>query len=161
LANGQRLTGQSHDYKRHGNTILFAALIVAIGEVQAGHYPRRRRVEFLHSMAVLWPPIRGGRYLSCLTISTPHKPKHDLWLARHRNVHFHFTPTHASWMNQVEIWFSILGRAALDGASFTAPKQIRKQIDAFIDSYNERTKPFSWKAAIVQQKHLGTRVSHP
>ena len=50
-----------------------------------------------------------------------HKPKRDGWLPRHPNVRFHFTPTHASWMNQVEIWFSILSRSALQGASFTSP----------------------------------------
>lgn len=90
-----------------------------------------------------------------------HKPKRDLWLARHPNVHFHFTPTHASWMNQIEIWFSILSRGALQGASFTSPKQVRNQIDAFLESYNARAKPFFWKATVVHQKHLATRVSHP
>jgi len=54
-----------------------------------------------------------------------HKPKHDRWLARHKNVHFHFTPTHASWLNQVEVWFSILSRHALAGASFTSPPGTR------------------------------------
>lgn len=47
-----------------------------------------------------------------------HKPKRDLWLARHRNVHFHYTPTHTSWLNQIKIWFSILNGKSLDGASF-------------------------------------------
>src|SRR5215203_3802818 len=55
-----------------------------------------------------------------------HKPKRDSWLPRHPNVRFHFTPTHASWMNQVEIWFSILSRSALQGASFTSPQQVRE-----------------------------------
>ena len=73
-----------------------------------------------------------------------HKPKRDMWLARHPNVQFHFTPTHASWMNQVEIWFSILSRNALQGASFTSTKQVRAQIDALIESYNEKATPFSW-----------------
>jgi transposase len=77
------------------------------------------------------------------------------------NVRFHFTPTHASWMNQVESWFSILSRGALQGASFTSPKQLRSQIDAFLATYNTRAKPFSWKAAVVRQKHLGARVSLP
>ena len=63
-----------------------------------------------------------------------HKPKRDLWLARHRNVHFHFTPTHASWLNQVEIWFSILARSTLDGASFASVHKLRQAIDAFISA---------------------------
>ena len=64
-------------------------------------------------------------------------------------------------MNQVEIWFSILSRSALHGASFTSPQQVRNQINAFVASFNQHAKPFSWTAATVHQKHLGTRVSHP
>ena len=54
-----------------------------------------------------------------------HKPKEDRWLRAHPNVHFHFTPTHASWLNQIEIWFSILSREALRGANFTSVAQLR------------------------------------
>jgi transposase len=86
-----------------------------------------------------------------------HKPKRDRWLKRHPNVHFHFTPTHASWLNQVEIWFSILSRSALQGASFTSPKQLRQAIDAFIAAYNETAEPFEWKKATVHQKRLTPR----
>ena len=80
-----------------------------------------------------------------------HKPKHDQWLARHRNVHFHFTPTHASWLNQIECWFSILVRRALSGASFTSPQQLRQAIDDFISSYNQTAVPFHWTKATVHQ----------
>jgi hypothetical protein len=73
-----------------------------------------------------------------------HKPKHDCWLARHRNVHFHFTPTHASWLNQVEVWFSILARRALTGASFTSPREVRAAIDRFVAAYNPNAIPFEW-----------------
>jgi len=78
-----------------------------------------------------------------------HKPKHDRWLTRHPNVHFHFTPTHASWLNQVEVWFSILSSKALAGISFTAPRQVRDQIDAFIAAYNEDAQPFEWTKQVV------------
>jgi len=61
-----------------------------------------------------------------------HKPKHARWLARHANVHLHYTPTHASWLNQVEVWFSLLYRAALRDASFTSPWNVRDAIDACI-----------------------------
>lgn len=161
LPNGRTLTGHSHDYKRHGTTTLFAALNIATGEVQAGHYRRRRRVEFLDFMNKLVAAHPGREIHLVLDNLNSHKPKRDLWLARHKDVHLHYTPTHASWMNQVKIWFSILSRGALQGASFTTPQQVRKQIDAFINSYNQRARPFSWKAATVHQKHLGTRVSHP
>jgi transposase len=161
LPNGRTLTGQSHDYKRHGTTTLFAALNVATGEVTAAHHRRRRRVEFLDFMNRVVANYPDRDIHVVLDNLNTHKPKRDLWLARHPNVRFHFTPTHASWLNQVEIWFSILSRGALQGVSFTSPKQVRTQIDAFIATYNENAKPFSWKAATVHQKHLGTRVSHP
>ncbi len=161
LANGRTLTGWTHEYKRHRTTTLFAALDIANGQVKAGHYQQRRRVEFLDFMNGVIVDYPDREIHVVLDNLNTHKPKRDLWLARHPNVHFHFTPTHASWMNQVEVWFSILSCSALQGASFTSPKQVRTQIDGFIESYNERAKPFSWKAATVRQKHLGTRVSHP
>lgn len=161
LKNGRTLTGHSHDYTRHGTTTLFAALDVATGEVRAGHYRRRRRVEFLDFMNRIVADHPGRDIHVVLDNLNTHKPKRDGWLPRHPNVRFHFTPTHASWMNQIEIWFSILSRSALQGASFTSPQQVRDQIDAFVQSYNARAKPFSWTAATVHQKHLGTRVSHP
>jgi transposase len=82
-----------------------------------------------------------------------HKPKEDRWLARHQNVHFHFIPTHASWLNQVEVWFSILAGKALAGASFTSPRQVRDQIDAFIVAYNQDAQPFEWTKQVVFSKH--------
>jgi len=91
-----------------GTTTLFAALDVATGLVKTGHYQRRRRVEFLDFMNRLVAEHDGREIHVILDNLNTHKPKHDRWLARHKNVHFHFTPTHASWLNQVEVWFSIL-----------------------------------------------------
>jgi transposase len=88
-----------------------------------------------------------------------HKPKRDAWLARHKNVHFHFTPTHASWLNQVEIWFSILARSTLDGASFTSVAQLRQAIDAFIEAYNATAMPFAWRKAEVRPRDLAQRIT--
>lgn len=155
LPNGRALTGRSHDYRRHGTTTLFAALEVATGRVRAGHYTRRRRVEFLHFMnqVVAEFPDDVALHVVLDNLST-HKPKHDRWLQRHPNVHFHFTPTHASWLNQIEIWFSILSRATLKGASFTHPRQIRNAIDAFIDAYNPDAAPFEWTKDSVHQVSL-------
>ena len=108
LPNGKAITGFNHEYKRHGTTTLFAALEVATGLVKAGHYQRRRRVEFLHFMNRVVADHPDREIHVILDNLNTHKPKHDRWLARHKNVHFHFTPTHASWLNQVEVWFSIL-----------------------------------------------------
>ena len=144
LGNGRTLTGRTHEYKRHGTTTLFAALDIANGQVKAGPYQRRRRVEFLDFMNSVIADYPDRQIHVVLDNLNTHKPKRDMWLARHPNVQFHFTPTHASWMNQVEIWFSILSRNALQGASFTSTKQVRAQIDALIESYNEKATPFSW-----------------
>ena len=71
-----------------------------------------------------------------------HKPKDDRWLQCHSQVHFHFTPTYSSWLNQVECWFSILSRQALRGASFTSAQQLREAIDRFVAVYNRKAAPF-------------------
>jgi transposase len=88
-----------------------------------------------------------------------HKPKRDAWLARHKNVHFHFTPTHASWLNQVEIWFSILARSTLKGASFSSVAPLRAAIDAFIQAYNATAAPFPWRRPTVHPKRLASRIT--
>jgi transposase len=155
LPNGKALTGFNREYKRHGTPTLFAALDVVTGLVKAGHYRRRRRVEFLHFMnrVVVDHPDREIHVI--LDNLNTHKPKHDRWLGRHKNIHFHFTPTHASWLNQVEVWFSILSSHALAGASFTSPRQVRDQIDAFITAYNQHAHPFEWidDASVLRLAH--------
>jgi len=145
LPNGKALNGYSHCYKRHGTTTLFAALDVATGLVQAGHYNRRRRREFLDFMNELVAAHLDQETHVILDNLSTHKPKRDRWLRRHPRVHFHFTPTRSSWLNQVECWFSILGRQALRGASFTSPQQLRQAIDRFIEAHNKRAAPFEWR----------------
>lgn len=130
LPNGKALTGFSHEYTRHGTTTLFAALEVATGLVKAGHYRWRRRVEFLDFLNRVIADHPGRQIHVILDNLNTHKPKRDRWLARHAQVQFHYTPTHASWLNQVEVWFSILSRQALAGSSFTSPQQVRNRIDA-------------------------------
>jgi hypothetical protein len=76
-------------------------------------------------------------------------------------VHFHFTPTRASWLNQIEIWFSILADQSLAGASFDSVAQLRAQIDAFIELYNEHAKPFAWTKSEVHQKRLKSAFRGP
>jgi transposase len=152
LPNGRALTGQTHEYRRHGTTTLFAALDTVTGQVKAGHYKRRRRREFLDFMnqVVAEFPDDVEIHVILDNLNT-HKPKHDRWLKRHPNVHFHFTPTHASWLNQIEIWFSIMARAVLKGASFIHPRQIRQAIDDFIEVYNPEAAPFEWTKDSVHQ----------
>jgi transposase len=154
LPTGRAMIGQSHDYKRHGTTTLFAALNVATGKVIGCHYKRRRRVEFLDFMNTVVADYPEREIHVILDNLSTHKPKRDLWLARHRNVHFHYTPTHTSWLNQIEIWFSILSGKSLSGASFQTVGELKAHIDSFIASYNEDASPFVWTKSKVHQKRL-------
>lgn len=150
LPNGKAVRGVSHEYKRHGTTTLFAALNVLTGAVSGMHAQRRRREEFLAFMNEVVAQYPGQEVHVVLDNLNTHKPKQDAWLARHPNVHFHFTPTHASWLNQVEVWFRILSRQALRHSSFTSPREVCDRIDAFIRAYNRDASPFKWKASAVR-----------
>ena len=140
---------------------LFAALDVATGWVKAGHYRRRKRRQFLSFMNELVAEYPDQEIHVVLDNLNTHKPKTDRLpaptrqagrLPRHPNVHFYYTPTHVSWLNQIEIWFSILWRGALKGSSFTSIRDLRSAIDHFIDAYNENARPFEWKATKIRQK---------
>jgi len=154
LPNGRAMIGQSHDYKRNGTTTLFAAFNVVSGEVTGRHYQRRRRVEFLDFMNRVLAQHPGKELHVILDNLSTHKPKRDSWLARHPNVHLHYTPTHASWLNQIECWFSILTGKSLKGASFGSVRDLIGHITSFIDSYNETARPFVWTKSVVHQKRL-------
>jgi transposase len=160
LPNGRALTGHSHDYKRNGTSTLFAAFEVATGKVTVVHKKRRRRIEFLDFMNDVVATYTNTAIHVVLDNLNTHRPRNDRWLKRHPNVHFHFTPTRASWLNQVEIWFSILQGKSLHGASFTSVKQLREHIDAFIEAYNQNAVPFVWTKATVHQRRVkGRRIS--
>jgi len=159
LPNGQALTGFSHRYTRHGTTTLFAALEVATGLVTTGHYGRRRRREFLDFMNTLVAAYPAQDLHVILDNLSTHKPKRDRWLRRHPRVHFHYTPTAASWLNQVECWFSILSRSALQGASFTSPQDVRAAIDRFVHAYNVTAAPFEWTKREVRPSALTRRYA--
>jgi len=159
LPNGRALSGHSHDYKRHGTTTLFAALDLATGKVEATHKKRRRRVEFLAFMDQIVALHPGKEIHAVLDNLNTHK-RNEAWLVVNPNVRFHFTPTRASWLNQVEIWFSILAGKSLRGASFTSVTQLRQHIDDFVAAYNTKAVPFAWtKKQVRQHPFKGRRIS--
>lgn len=160
FADGQTYRGFSDRYKRHGTTTLFGALEVASGLVTTGHYARRRRIEFLDFMNKLVRQYPEGQEIHVIldNLST-HAKKGGTWLARHPNVHFHFTPTNASWLNQIEVWFSILTLRVLRSGSFTSPKELRGAIDRFTSAWCEDCSPFAWTKETVQQVTLRRRYS--
>jgi len=136
---------QSHDYRRHGTTTLFAALEVATGKVTDACYPRHRGVEFLKflkQVAKAYP--RRQLHLVVDNYSAHNHAEVKAWLARNPRVQLHFTPTHSSWMNLVESFFSIITRQAIRRASFTSVREVTDAIRRFIDSWNDRCVPFTW-----------------
>jgi len=161
LPSGRAVTGFAHEYERHGTTTLFAALETATGLVKASHYKRRRRREFLDFMNGVIASHGDDKDIHVILDNlNTHKPANDRWLKSHPNVHFHFTPTHASWLNQIECWFSILRRQALQGASFVDVKQLREAIDNFISAYNAKAAPFEWRQGEIKQQDLRDNITY-
>lgn len=159
LPNGRALTGHSHDYKRNGTTTMFAAYEVATGKVMTRHEKRRRRKEFLSFMDDVVAAYPQTRLEVILDNLNTHK-KNDEWLARHPLVTFHYTPTRASWLNQVECWFSILQAQSLTGASFKSVDELKAHLDAYVAEYNKTAEPFVWTKSEVHQRRVkGRRLS--
>ena len=90
--------------------------------------------------------------------STHSTPEVNRWLARHRRVHFHFTPKGASWMNLVESWFSILTRRSVRRGSFASVTELVAAIESFVAAYNERAQPFVWTKPA--ETVLATAIKH-
>ena len=139
---------QTHDYIRHGTTTLFAALEIATGRVEQACLPRHRHQEFLRflkQVAKAYP--RRKLHLVVDNYATHNHPAVRAWLARNPRITLHFTPTSGSWLNMVEIFFSIITRQAIRRGSFGSVKDLIAAIGAFIDGWNERCHPFVWTKA--------------
>ena len=135
----------THDYTRHGTTCLFAALEVGSGHVTTDHRARHTGADFLAFMrqvARAYP--EGELHVVLDNVSTHTTPDVRAWLERHPRITFHFTPTSASWMNQVETWFGVLTRQAIRRGSFRSVKELIAMIDAFTRQWNEGASPFVW-----------------
>jgi transposase len=141
----------THDYKRNGTTTLFAALNVATGEVIGECQSRHRHQEFLRFLKQLDKEIPGkGLHLILDNYGTHKQDKVKKWLKRHKRFHLHFTPTGASWMNMVEIWFGILTNQAIRRGSFDSVACLIGAIKAFLSRWNEGAKPFVWTKTAEQ-----------
>ena len=157
-SSGKIVRGLKSTYKRHGTINLFAALNVASGVVQSKTTPTKKRPDFQAFMAEVVAEIPAGKAIHVILDNySTHKKNHD-WLAAHPNVHFHYTPTSASWLNQVEIWFGILTRKTLSGASFESTAQVTQAIEAFIATHNKNATPFVWRKRDVKGAHLRNTI---
>jgi transposase len=137
---------QSHDYKRHGTTTLFAALSLLDGKVIGQCLPRHRSREFIRFLKTVdqQTPADLEIHLIVDNASTHKSPPVKRWLQRHPRFHFHFTPTSSSWLNLVERWFRELTQKRIRRGSFTSVVQLVAAISEYLEVYNQAPTRFVW-----------------
>ena len=140
--------GVTHDYVRHGTTTLFAALDIANGQVFTQCKPRHRHQEFLSFLRHIEVsvPAHLDIHLVVDNYGTHKHAKVKAWLARRARFHIHYTPTYSSWLNQVERWFGHITQRAIRRSSFDSVADLRRQIERFVDHWNQHPRPFVWTA---------------
>jgi transposase len=143
--NGKIARGFKSRYKRHGVLNLFAALEAANRANHTHTSQHKRRLEFPPFLEHVLAGLGGDREIHVILDNYCIQKKNDRWPAAHPNVHFHFTPTSASWLNQVEIWFGIMSNKTLRGAGFESIQHLRLAIEAFVTAYGPNARPFVWR----------------
>lgn len=139
---------REHEYKRNGTQCLFACLNVQAGDVLAMPSKTRNQFDLIRFLDKLEEeiPVVEGQQIVAITdnLSTRATENVNKWLAAHPRWRFQFTPTHASWLNQIEIFFSILWRRLLKHGIFTSEQDLAEQMLAFVETYNQTARPFKW-----------------
>src|SRR5205085_8568767 len=155
----------THDYVRHGTTTLFAALNVADGTIIGQCQNRHRHQEWLKFLKLIDQQTPADRdvHLILDNYATHKHAKVKAWLAKHPRIHLHFTPTYSSWINQVERWFALITERAIRRNSFTSVRELKQQIELFVQRYNADATPFRWAAtadSILQKiERIAKRIS--
>lgn len=157
-SSGKIVQGMKSTYKRHGTVNLFAALEVATGVIRGKTTQTKKRADFQAFMEEVVADQPKDREIHVILDNLNTHKKNEDWLAAHPNVTFHFTPTSASWLNQVEIWFGIFQRKTLNNASFRSIDQLVGAIHAFTDAYNEKAAPFVWRKREVRGSQLRNTI---
>jgi len=139
------IRAEKSTYQFHGLQNIFAALEVHTGKVHGKVTDTKKRIDFLDFMNDLIKDLPDNKeYHVILDNYCTHK-KNDEWLKLHTNVTFHYTPTSASWLNQIEIWFNIFTRKCLKNSSYSSTEELKNDIEKFIKYYNENNAhPFKW-----------------
>lgn len=157
-SSGKLVGGLKSTDKRHGTINLFAALHGATGVVHSKTTVPKKRPDFQAFMDKLVAAVDEDKEIHVILDNySSHQKNHD-WLAKHPHVRFHFTPTSARWLNQVEIWFGILTRKTLSGASFSSIAQLTQAIEAFIAAHNQNAAPFVWRKRAVKGSQLRNTI---
>lgn len=157
--------GVTHDYVRHGTTTLFAALDIATGQVLTCCKNRHRHQEYLQFLKQVDANVPPDMEVH-LVVDNYSTHKHSSvkrWLAAHPRYQVHYTPTYASWLNQVEIWFNIITQKAIRRGTFRSVKALTANIEQFVSQYNRNSHPFVWTATadsiLGKVKRLCQRIS--
>jgi transposase len=149
-----RAVRHTHDYKRHGVVDLYAALEIATGQVTHRLSKRHTAADFLAFMRKVVRAYPRRELHVILDNSSSHgTPEVQDWLAKHPRVHFHYTPTSASWLNQVEGFFGILGKQSLSLTDFASTGALRQHLRDYLRAWNRHPTPFAWTKpahAIIQ-----------
>lgn len=137
---------REHGYKRHGTQVLFAGLDVHSGHVAGWVTDSTRSENFVAFLQQLVDQTPKHLHLHCIADNLAAHKTEDVekFLRKHKRVHLHFTPTHASWLNQVELFFSILERRLLRNGEFNSKDELARRIIEFVNAYNKRSQPFAW-----------------
>ena len=157
--------GVTHDYRRHGTTTLFAALNAATGRVLSRCRRRHRHQEYLDFLREIERNVPDDLDVHIIVdnYATHKHPRVKRWLALRPRFHVHFTPTYASWLNQVEIWFNRITQQAIRRGTFQSVKELVAKIDQFVRSSNAQAHPFVWTATadsiLAKIERLCNRIS--
>lgn len=140
------LERRTPEYQHNGTTSLFAALDVATGAVIGKCFRRHRTQEFVKFLKLIDESVDKDLdvHLILDNYATHKAPAVQRWLAKHSRFKVHFTPTHASWLNQVECWFSLLTAKMLKRGSHHSTRQLETAIYEFLNTHNEEPRPFAW-----------------
>ena len=159
-----RAVRHTHDYKRHGLVDLYAALEVATGKVTHRLSDTHTATDFLAFMRRVVRAYPSRELHVILDNSSSHRtPEVQAWLVKNPKVRFHYTPTSASWLNQVEGFFGILGKQSLSLTDLSSKKALREHIGAYMRSWNRSPTPFAWtkpaEAIIRSHRRMLDRIS--
>ena len=140
-----RIERLSHEYKRHGTASLLASFEVHSGRVHAEPIRRNNSTTFIRFLRRLLTAYPGTELYVIADNGSSHRSKKTLaWVAKQKRLHLNFTPTHASWLNQIEIWFGILTRKVIRRGIFKSREELVERLLNFIEAYNEQARPFEW-----------------
>jgi transposase len=159
---GKTMRAINSTYRRNGTRNLFAALEVATGIIHGKPTATKKRHDFLAFMDNLLlelPKKESTEYHVIMDNYCIHK-RCDEWLAANKNVKFHYTPTSASWLNMVEIWFNIMSRKILRGASFDSTNALSAAMSEYIEQYNKSAEPFIWKKREVSGSQIKNTITN-